>query len=266
MAQVDKFIEWLIKVRQQKFIYIPQPGEIGGALLSHATYRIFTQLGCNYRICNNLKAYTQQLLVCGGGEIHGFAANAIPEFINNNIEQNKIVLLPQTISNLPQIANWLTTGNLIIFCREPATFEYLMQLSPASGFYMLADDLTCYLNTEEFCNYRSIRGKGICSVFYNNEFVAALGLTINNFALGQTWEGSFWHNPELCKNVVHSAASYLAYFAQVHTDNIHTAVLAAILGKKVTLYFFTTAVSKALSLYEFTLRKRWPNLNLAYIG
>jgi hypothetical protein len=261
MGQVDKFIEWLIKARQHKFVYIPPPGKIGDALLAHATYRIFTQLGCNYRVCNNLKSYSGQLLVCGGGKLCGSEECAIRNFINTNIEHNKIILLPQTISDLPQVSQWLSSGNLVIFCREPETLKYLMELAPGLESYMLAEDLTCYLSLEEFQNYRNIRGRGVCSAFHNNKAAAKLGLAEDNFAVCRTWEGAFWHNQDLCRNVVHSAASYLAYFAQVHTDNMQTAVLAAILGKKVALYSLDQEQDRAL--YEFTLRKRWPNLRLA---
>ena len=144
----------------------------------------------------------------------------------------------------------------MVYCREMVTYNYLKTFSDKNIY--LVEDLSCFLNINEFSHYSNIHGNGICNAFRYDVESAQKIIPSENFDVSQTWDGDYWHNKSLCDHAVHSMASYLSQFKTINTDRLHTAILSGIIGKQVNL--FAGTYHKIKSVYEISIKYRWPNI------
>ena len=101
----------------QEIIYIPNPGNAGDSLIVFGTIQIFNELGLNWKMDNiNDKYHNKTLFFGGGGNLVGIYSNC-KNFIQKNINDNKIIILPHTIKSEDKFLSNLN-DNIIIFYRE----------------------------------------------------------------------------------------------------------------------------------------------------
>ena len=261
IADNNKLGKFLSSLCQHKIVFIPTPGKIGDALLAHAAYRLFDKYGVNYTtaICKG-QYKNEHIVIGGGGNLVGHLYNELEQFIRNNINFNQITILPHTICNLPEIKSWIGNPAFQVFCREATTFEYLNKYKGANENIFLVEDLSCFLDLQEFMLYQTVSGVGECNAFrYDEESIKSI-IPENNFDVSQTWDGSFWHNKSLSSHAVHSMASYLSEFEIINTDRLHTAILGGIIGRKVNLH--VGSYHKIKSVYTQSISSRWSNIQL----
>ena len=59
--------KYLSALKDKEIIYIPNPGNVGDALIAYATLQLFKKLKLNYKIGRHDETYKNELLVYGGG-------------------------------------------------------------------------------------------------------------------------------------------------------------------------------------------------------
>lgn len=257
----NKLINLLASWHHHDIVFIPTPGKIGDALLAHSAYQLFNKYNVNYVTGKGKDQYqNKHIVIGGGGNLIGGLYSELECFIGENINSNQITIFPHTIYNLPQIKSWLDNPNFQVFCREVTTFEYLRSYSSVNENIFLVEDLSCFLDLHEFTPYLATYGVSHCNAFRNDAESIQQLIPDDNFDVSQTWDGRFWHNKNLCLHAVHSMASYLSSFEVINTDRLHTAILAGIIGKNVNLY--TGSYHKIKSVYDFSIKDRWPNIQL----
>jgi len=261
MIPNNALLNYISNLNNNKFIFIPTPGKIGDALLAHSAYTLFDNSGLNYSTGTCKDIYkNENIIIGGGGNLIGHLYSELANFVNNNIAYNKITIFPHTIYNLPDVEEWLKYDTVQIFCREPKTYNYLKGFNDIRANLLLTEDMSYFLNFDEFEKYKKIKGEGTCNSFRSDGEAAGLNHSNNNFDVSQTWDGDYWHNKSLAYHAVHSMASYLSYFDTINTDRLHTAILAGIIGKNVNL--FPGTYHKIESIFNFTIKNQWTNINL----
>jgi exopolysaccharide biosynthesis predicted pyruvyltransferase EpsI len=255
--------DFLKKYSNQNVVYCANPGNAGDALIAHATFQIFEKLNIYPEIIKHEElVYDKIIFYAGGGNLVEDRYKHAYHFINNNIRQNReIILLPHTIYGYSELL--LSATNLTIICREKISYQHLLEIGFPSNKLFLAHDLAFHLSKTEFEEYL-MNGAGIANCFRTDqESTAAFTIQNDNIDISLSWNGELWHRPDFAKNVTHSLASYLSAFETVKTDRLHIAILAGILGKKVVL--FPNNYYKINAVFEYSIKNSFENIILMEI-
>jgi len=136
-----------LESERQPLLFIPNSGNAGDALIGHATFQLFDQLGLDY-VC--LPDYQQfdpagRVVVCAGG------GNLVPLYHGTESvlrwaagRARRVILLPHTIrSNEDLLADLGAEVDLI--CRERMSYQHVSSTVRAARCH-LADDMALSLD------------------------------------------------------------------------------------------------------------------------
>jgi exopolysaccharide biosynthesis predicted pyruvyltransferase EpsI len=131
------------------FLYVPNPGNAGDAMIAHATRQLFDRLGLDYewvsdpRVCDP----RNRVVVYGGG------GNLIPQYHTAkqflrraNGSASRLILLPHTVVGHEELLADLGPQTDLI-CRELVSYDHVRGAVGAARVH-LADDLAFGLDVE----------------------------------------------------------------------------------------------------------------------
>jgi len=235
------------KSQEKKVYYLPSHGNWGDGLIREGTIKFFNALGLPYcelhrRILrrnpsSSLKgSCTKRLLIYGGGggwcDHYSASADIVSQLAPHFSE---VVVLPSTYQHCPEIANvhW--------FARDDGPS---LQVNPRAEF---CHDMAFYLKPES-------RGAGSGTGW----FMRTDRESLNRFPIPQdNIDLSLMGNYQKPGKVFFET---LDAYAVIHTDRLHVAIAAALLGKSVFLY--PGAYFKNQAVWQSSIQSRFPKVTL----
>lgn len=249
MKEID-IITFLNTYKNKEIIYIPNPGNAGDSLIAYGTIQLFNKLKLNYIIGNINNIYKNQILFyAGGGNLVGLYGNC-KKFINNNKTNNKIVLLPHTITKEDELIKDLNT-NVIIICREKVSYDYVNNLINDKNNVFLSKDMAFYIKGLE--KYKNIKGGGECNCFRTDSEKTQIKIPSNNKDLSKTLnKKGNTTDINIIKQVSLSIFDYLSKYETINTNRLHIAIAGSLLNKKVN--FYSNSYYKNKAVYDYSIQ------------
>lgn len=243
----------LSKYRGRPFVYVPNPGHLGDALIAYATLNLFDTLGLTYELGRVGKKYSNQDIIYGGGGNFVGLYKACESFLLNNYKDNQILVLPHTVHNVDAALKKLNE-NVTIVCRELTSYEYVQKTARHPQNILLHRDMAFLATYPQHApDY----------TYHLNCFRAGpekTAITIPNDNIDFTGTCTFPSWSFSKEGIVKAATimlNFLRPFATVATNRLHVAIAATLMGKEVTLY--NNSYYKNKAIYNYSL-KTYPNV------
>lgn len=133
------------------FVYLPNPGNMGDALIAVATMQVFDRLKLSYEMYDENKTYPAgYCLVYGGGGVMvpecGQLDNMTALFSAPGI--GRCVILPHSIRGCDKLLATLDE-RFTVFCREQKSYDYCTASGSRARFH-LSDDMACYMDVDAY--------------------------------------------------------------------------------------------------------------------
>jgi exopolysaccharide biosynthesis predicted pyruvyltransferase EpsI len=247
--EIKDIRNFLKEYLNKEIIYIPNPGNAGDSLIAFGTILIFNELGLNWKMGNiNEKYHNKTLFYAGGGNLVEIYSNC-KNFIQKNINNNKIIILPHTIKSEDDLLSSLN-DNIIIFCREKTTYKYVLDVFKHKKNVYLSKDMAFYINNLD--KYK-INGNGVCNSYRTDLEKTNIKIPKNNedLSLKLNKTGNT-NNIEVIKNVTLSMFDYLSKYETINTNRLHVAIAGTLLGKNVN--FYRNNYYKNKSVFEYSIK------------
>ena len=292
---IQKFL--ITNLSAEQFIYIPNPGNAGDALIAAGTFQIFDKLGLRYSLLSrNHPLPHNGMIVYGGGGNLVLPTTFSAKFLSSvHKKAKKVVILPHTIK---QVDNLLSdfTENVDIICREHVSYQYVKKHAKRANIY-IADDMALSVDVKKIMQtedsllnnltilsqytaskLRLIKTQSpellavIKSFYLKRNYSGIQKSTLNAFRLdGEKTDVVVPNdNVDLSKllqlGVETKRLAYLnskillnwiSQFEIINTNRLHICIAAALLGKQVN--FYKNSYFKCRAVYEKSLSK-CPNI------
>lgn len=246
--------QFLLNYRNESIIYIENSGNAGDSLIAHGTWLLFDKLKLNYTMGTYSSKYKNKtLFFAGGGSLVGLYEKC-RIFLENNINNNnKIVLLPHTIANEDALIKKLDK-NVIIFCREKASYDYVYKLMEMKNNLYLSKDMAFYIDKlDKLDKYANVVGVGELNCYRTDKEKTDIILPPDNIDLSVTLKKKPALINDRKKNdkVVASIFEYISKYEIINTNRLHMAIAACLLNKKVR--FYSNSYYKNKAMYDYCL-------------
>ncbi|MBT1443317.1 polysaccharide pyruvyl transferase family protein [Shewanella sp. JM162201] len=294
---MQSIAEYFTRNNISDFIFVPNPGNAGDALINAASFQVFEQAGLNYQLMSPralrkaiLGGKTPQdlgladkVVVLGGGG--AFTANyshsaTLIRALHGAVR--RLILLPCTVEGHESLLSQLGC-NVSIFCRERVSFEHVQQhchgpevaLHPDMAFSLqlpwllgqpigavgLKKRLRLYFGKRAMTMLIQRRGTASLNAFRLDVESCARAIPPDNRDLSQLFSLG-------CQTRAQNLASawslleQVARFEHINTNRLHVAVAAFLLGKR--LDFYANSYFKNRAVYEYSMAGRAEQVN--FIG
>jgi len=239
---------FLKKYINEDIIYIPNPGNAGDSIIVYGTLQIFNEIELKYSIGSINKIYNNKLLIyAGGGNLVGLYKNCY-NFLKNNKDNNKIIILPHSIKDEDDLLSSLN-DNIIIICREIPSYNYVKNIVKYKNNVYLSKDMAFYI--KNINNYIKIKGNGICNAYRIDCEKTNIDIPSNNIDLSISLRKIGNTTNIISINEVSiSIFEYLSKFEVINTNRLHIAIAGSLLNKIVNLYSNSYYKNKAIYVYS----------------
>ena len=277
-----------------RFVYLPNRGNAGDALIASAAWQLFDELP-QAPVCVSIdELQAGDRLVYGGGGLFVPAQPAGARYLGilARTGLSRLIILPQTFRGADQELASLGP-ECMLFCRDWESYDFVSRVAPQSqaGF---APDLALGLDVaalrarlnaagrrdrvmEKIAvlyssparRYRRWRRKlaavkpdeaGLLKVFRSDAERTAAGGERARFNDISNFYGSDFLDRRECDRISRDLLDLLDTASQVETNRLHVGIGAALLGKKVILH--DNSYGKLRAIYDASL-KDWPNVSFA---
>lgn len=248
-------IDFLTSFQPYKIILIPNPGNGGDSLIAAGTFQLFDSLNLNYQIGDIKKIYTNQILFYGGGgNLVGLYKNA-ENFLQQNLEANKVVILPHTIKDCPKLLEVIDRNpQTTIICREKKSYNYIRNTLSQPHLF-LSDDMAFYLNVDKYVNIPSRALK--LNYFRCDREKTSVPLPSNNRDLSKEINIiSSMNNKRLVIKNAYNLLDEINKYSIINTNRLHGAIGGSLLNKYVK--FYPNSYWKNQEVYNYSLRDDFP--------
>jgi len=241
----------------QEIIYIPNQGNAGDSLIAFGTIPIFNELGLNWKMGSVDNEYhNKTLFYAGGGNLIGLYKNC-KKFIEKNKNDNKIIILPHTIKSEDIFLSNLN-DNIIIFCREETSYNYVLKVFKHKKNVYLSKDMAFYINNLN--KYKIIKGNGVCNAYRTDAEKTNIKIPEDNNDLSNTLNrNGNTTKINVIKDVSLSIFEHLSKFKTINTNRLHIAIAGSLLDKKVN--FYRNSYYKNKSVFEYSINNIYKNTN-----
>ncbi len=245
-----------------EFTYIPNPGNIGDALIAYTTMRFFDKNNIEYKIYNG---QNDKHIVYGGGGIwtSDYQQHWI-KFLDIFKNAERIVILPSSFNNCEELINILD-DRFTIFCREKQSYDYLISKNTSANIildhdmaFRLTDDMLnreMVLTEPEYLLLNKLRTTKINNTTYftrrDCESAGDYKHDIDISLYSWCWEQSD------CRSVQFLSLLMLETVARaktIVTDRLHVGISGLLTGKKT--YLLDNTYKKISNVYEHTIKSR----------
>lgn len=263
----------------------PNAGNAGDSLIAAATYQTFDRIGLRYR---PVRAHDPTPWTAGGVLIAGGGGNLVDLYANmrdfltpRHAAASRVVLLPHGVRG---------HGDLIaefgphvdVICRDPVSEAYVREHARRCSV-LLMHDMALALDVsslprmdwprrapspEQVRRYWLHRWRvsraprpadpAVLNAFRLDEESAGGALPSDNIDVSRLLAAGVF--PEfIAFRVVRDLLGAVDAAAVVNTDRLHVCIAALLIGKEVN--FYDNSYGKNRSVYEFSLKGRFPRLN-----
>lgn len=286
MSKLLDFFEKLSSYKKGIVYYYPNNGNAGDALINMGFYSlakkyniIFTIIGIDS--IESLKDNDVVLIAGGGCLVPEWEStpNFLKKINNLNVEL-KLIILPHSIREVDSIISNLPKDTTI-FCREEYSYNYILEKSNAKKVY-LENDIAFYADINSIKNetnffspsltYKNIIRKNfILFHFLKSRFQKTIfamrtdkevsrsvnikRTLVNDFSLVASFGAGLYSESLYTSN---NFLKLINLYDEIHTDRLHIAIGACLLGKKVVVY--NNGYYKCKGVYEQSM-KNLPNVS-----
>ena len=250
VKEVNLF-DFLKDFKNNKIIFIPTKGDLDNYILNYSIINIFNILGIKYVIENGNKIFKNEILFYGGGSNFNKDNKMNKKSIINNIKENKIIILPQTIikTNLFDEIDCEYISNITIFCRELKTYEYLNSIKENHpNFYkiFLCKDLSFFITIPDFYFDFKNNQENVLICFEKKNVKDN-----DNFPFINKPKSQKIMTREKIEDFYFKMINKINNFKIIKTDRILVAILGALLNKEIHLYEY----ENNNYLFNYSLKK-----------
>jgi len=253
--KIEDIRSFLKKFLDKKIIYIPNPGNAGDSLIVFGTIQIFNKIGLNWKLGKINKKYKNKILFyAGGGNLVGLYKDC-KKFINKNKNSNTIVILPHTIKSEDKFLSELN-DNIIIFCRERISYEYVLKVFKHKKNVYLSKDMAFYI--KKLVKYKIIKGEGVCNAYRTDKEKTDIKIPEDNIDLSiKLIQPRNTSDINIIKNVSLSMFVYLSKFETINTIRLHIAIAGSLLNKNIN--FYKNSYYKNEAVFEYSINNIYKN-------
>ncbi|MCI0619567.1 polysaccharide pyruvyl transferase family protein [Candidatus Wolfebacteria bacterium] len=221
------------------------PGNYGDSLIWHGTKILLSSLGITERYVElSSPVYSKILFIDGGGNFVDYYIDIKDFLLKKANVYKEIVILPHTIFGEQQVEILNSVqGDLTVFCREKISAEFIEKKLTHGKLYVW-HDCAFYNSFEKIPG----KGSGILNAFrIDKESVCEIpesnmDISYNGYA----------------QKPLDEFLVMIRKYKEVHTDRLHVAIGAALLGKQVRL--FPNSYYKNKAVFDYSLSK-FPNVS-----
>lgn len=270
----------------QKIFYFPNGGNAGDALINLGFYEVARRVGLEFEEVEREdipKIPTGSVAIVAGGGALVPEWSATPRTVNCLVDAGlQGIILPHSIRGVDELISALP-NNWVVFCREKKSEAYCRSLDPAAKI-LLDHDMAFHLDAiklrgsslprgvffrkvlspKNWLRYaasgyhliRSLFNKELAVFRCDKEANPSLDVprrkyndlsAVARFGSG-TRSGSAYSGILLLK--------LIDRYQVIHTDRLHVAIAASMLGKDVTVY--SNSYYKLDAVYEMSIEGRYP--------
>jgi exopolysaccharide biosynthesis predicted pyruvyltransferase EpsI len=245
MNLVENINCFLQKYKNKTIVYVPNPGNVGDAIISYVTRKLFLENEIKFKVQDFKGAVNDKIVFYGGGgALIDRYKNAI-NYIKNNVNKSKeFVILPHTIN---AYSNFFKKApkNLKIFCREKTSYNILYNLVSHKENLFLSKDLAFYLQV------KPQKGTGTLNCF-NSSVEGTKIPAQRNLDISAQWLNS-WVRGKDVKKATRIFIKCIKQYHRVRTNRMYVAIVAALLNKQVS--FYPNNYYKCNAVYEFSMKE-----------
>lgn len=275
--------DYLKQYLDEEVIYVPNRGNAGDSLITHAANQVLDKVGINFQEGDINSIYEGRVVFYGGGgNLVPLYKNAL-RFIEKNYDKVKrLVILPHTIQAYPEMLSGLG-GNVDLICRENESYHYVLQHVTKANVFK-SDDLVFDLDVDKTIIdgdkifkvndqffYRNLKRRIRSSVYGIKNILTSDILYSFRTDVEKTDISIPWNNIDVSQAFATDNASrlysheasyrvlkYIDKFKTVNTNRLHVSIAGALLGKQVN--FYNNSYNKNYSIYDFSMRENYKNV------
>ncbi len=232
--QEDQFLRYISTLSGQTVHYFPGSSDSDGAIAQSSIYDLFHRFAIDYVTHSNIDVLSDDLVMIGPGDhLSAVESRSIPRHFEALIRNNEVVFVPQNTMRFDDIAR-LSNAGATLYCQNTLCLELALLQGVAAERTYLAHRLTVHL-AEEHTRPSTLAGNGVL-VIGEATFCSVLGSNVDHSVVSAYYHSTQMTSREFCRNAVQGFVSLLQHYDTIMTDRPNIAVLAAALGKSVTLY------------------------------
>jgi hypothetical protein len=235
-AEAEQGFAWLFRDIDPKepVTFVPNPGNVGDALINLSCYRYLAARFANVSICSTENApRTTCVFIAGGGNLIEGLYSAISDFVAQRCEGRRLFLFPSSVMGF---GTWLDgiAARARVICREPVSFAHVAKHLPPENV-LLGHDAAFALAGPLRAAFASkvLHHPPTRARFFRADPERAHELPSDGDLMART--GGSWVDLAAAETAVFDAATTLLEFNRIYTDRLHCAILAAILDRYVVL-------------------------------
>lgn len=246
--------EYLSQFSGQEVIYQPNPGNAGDYLIAYATMQIMKELDIRYTL-GLWRTFKDKLIFYGGGGNFVPMYDGCANFIRKNHKDNKLIVLPHTISGHEGTLKELNQETVLI-CREQTSLDYVRKAAKNAISY-LSDDIAFSTKIPEHLKNNKMGITGYCFRVDKEKTNAELSELNKDFSGIFSFNGTV-RSEEGIKYATHIFLNALSVFETVHTNRLHIAIAGILLGQKV--HFYPNSYYKCRSVFYNSIKDKYENV------
>src|SRR5262245_40407977 len=133
---------------EPRIVYVVNPGNLGDALIAHATFRFLNRYGLRYSSMRPTEDVEDAcVLVGGGGNLIEGKYTDLSAFLERCGARNRLILLPHSIVGNADLFRSIGS-RAHIFAREAMTYRFLTDVGVPQERVFLADDMAFTLTDD----------------------------------------------------------------------------------------------------------------------
>lgn len=248
-------IDFLSSFNNIKIKYVANPGNAGDSLIAAGTLALFRKLNLDFKICNIRNTFHGDTIIYGGGGNLIKHYDNLKNFLRENHQNNKIIVLPHTIYDCSDLLNSVGS-NIYIFAREEISYEYIKDNmnNPENAF--LSNDMAFHFDDLDFYKQQCYTGE--CNAFRLDLEKTDIQIPRGNKDISNDFmfkQNTL--NEDYINISTNNMFSYLCKFDTINTNRLHVAIAGSLLGRKVNLYANSYFKNKAV--FDFSIKNKFPN-------
>jgi exopolysaccharide biosynthesis predicted pyruvyltransferase EpsI len=251
----SNLIKFLSKFKDDKIKYVANPGNAGDSLIANGALALLRKLNIDFKICNIRNVFHGDIIFYGGGGNLVKPYDNLRNFLLENHQNNKIIILPHTIHDCSDLLNSLG-NNVYIFAREETSYEYIKCNMNNLENTFLSDDMAFHIEGIDF--YKQQNHIGECNAFRLDLEKTDIKIPKGNKDISHDFmfkQNTF--NEDHINISTDNMFSYLCKFETINTNRLHVAIAGSLLNRKVNLY--PNSYFKNKAVFDFSIKNKFPN-------
>lgn len=275
-------------IRHCEPVYIPNSGNAGDSFIACSTYQLLSDLEIEFELGCLTEEYPGRTLIIGGGGNLVEPYPNVVQFIRKNMNKWKqLIVLPHSIRSYSGVLRELEQ-NTIIHCRERASYEYVRSVGGKANVFLSHDmALSCDLlrvrdeyrqvawvnrvrsrvalrDTKRLVRslwYRISHGYSeTLNIIRSDVEKTGIKLPDGNFDISSKFSADDMTSVSSL-HATYGMMSFIDQFDVIKTNRLHAGIMAALLGKNVTLY--DNSYGKIRDVFNHSIKGRYSNVAFA---